>query len=140
MFKEFLDQIRTKQNAEVFEVVTNEAQIAYMDGFLRENHFAELPDDYRQFLSHCDGFYYNGLEAFGVKEHIVNGKNFTFPNIIALNEDKLEDKFYAGFTIVASAPQAYLLCCENENNYHLITPSYQLIKIYEKFSHFIADF
>lgn len=68
-----------------------------------------LPSDFCDFLSLCDGIYYDGLELFGTKEHPRPTKEYVFTNIIKANTPFSEYSFFSQKLIIGDMSENFII-------------------------------
>jgi hypothetical protein len=113
--------MKMKEHATVFDPVTQEAKIAYLDGYLEDNNFAKIPLDYENFLRECDGMFFSGVEFYGIDDHDIEGAAFTFPSILSINEYYLENAFTDKAVIIGAQPEYLYLFKEADKKYSVVS-------------------
>ena len=65
---------------------TKDAQIDFTNAMLKNNQFAQMPDDYGLFLKHSNGMASGEIEFFGTEKIHRAEYSYNFPNIVDANE------------------------------------------------------
>ena len=79
-----------------------------------------IPADYIQFLTLTDGLIYNGLHFFGVKEHEREVSNYTYPNLLSVNEDFQSCNRRKDILIVGEKDEDLIVYRTKENIYQIM--------------------
>ncbi len=129
MNKELIEKLFAKPGCITFSPASK-ADIARTQTQLQEMKFAALPDDFLDFLSYCDGCYYDGLEMFGAKPHPRHKKQYTFRNLSEENRDFCDYKFFLGKLIIGRMSE-HLLIYDEQNKLYAVLDRVNLCSMIE---------
>ena len=79
-----------------------------------------IPSDYLQFLTLTDGLIYNGLHFFGVKNHNREASVYTYPSLLAINEDFQSRNRRKDVLIVGEKDEDFIIYRPKEKVYQLM--------------------
>ena len=129
MNKELVEKLFAKSGCIAFSPATK-AYIDRAQAQLKEMNFAALPDDFLDFLSYCDGCYYDGLEMFGTKPHPRHKKQYTFRNLSEENRDFCDYTFFIGKLIIGRMSE-HLLVYAGQNKIYAVLDRVNLCSMVE---------
>ncbi len=87
---------------------------------LKELKFAAPTPDYMAFLSYLDGYYYDGLELFGIRTHLRISKQYTFSNLVEQNRNFCQYTFFIGKLIIGRLSEHFIIYDERNKLYAII--------------------
>ena len=93
MISRYLNHFRQLPGSVVFEPAVD-ANLTKIDAELTARNFSAIPGEYRNFLKLNDGLIFNGIEFYGSIPHYREERNYTFPNLITVNEYYLNYDYF----------------------------------------------
>ena len=93
MISRYLNHFRQSPGSVIFEPAVD-ANLTRIDAELTSRNFSAIPGEYRNFLKLNDGLIFNGIEFYGSIPHYREKKNYTFPNLITVNEYYLNYDYF----------------------------------------------
>lgn len=119
MNKDLLDKLCSQPSSLTFPPAVK-ADTARAVEQLKEMNFAVPTPDYLAFLSYCDGYYYDGLELFGIRTHLRMSKQYTFPNLVEQNRNFCQYTFFIGKLIIGRISEHFIIYDEHNKLYAIV--------------------
>ncbi len=116
MIEHYLKYFQRLPGSVVFEPAL-EANLVKIDNELTERKFSAIPKEYRNFLQSNDGLIFNGVEFYGSVPHYREEKNYTFPNLITVNEYYLNYDYFIRKLVIGRISENILVYDGAENTY-----------------------
>jgi len=111
-----------------------------IDTVLSEYNFAEIPDDYRRFLTFINGVTFDGLMFFGTKPQERKSKNYIFPSILSVNMEHKDLDFFQNKIIVGRGAEFILIYDKDSSNYKMLNRiNLKVKREYDNFINMIVD-
>ncbi len=117
MIKEYVEQIKNKDGCVYFAPAKAE-DIEAINNKMKEFLFAEIPAEYKEFLSLTNGIIYDGIEFFGCRPQIRN--NYTFPDLIKINQPYSEYAYFSDKIIIGRISESFIVYNSPSNDYAMI--------------------
>ena len=116
MISRYLNHFRQLPGSVVFEPAVD-ANLTKIDAELTARNFSAIPGEYRNFLKLNDGLIFHGLEFYGSIPHYREERNYTFPNLITVNEYYLNYDYFIRKLVIGRISENILLYDGAENVY-----------------------
>lgn len=116
MAEHILPLFKQKTGCITFEALS-QAALEDTNSYLLNNNFAELPDEYINFLKISDGFSYNGIELFGCSPKPREGKKYIFPDLMESNRPFAKYDFFKGKVIVGKLSESLVIFDKKNQSY-----------------------
>lgn len=116
MISRYLNYFRQITGNTFFEPAV-ESNLNKINMELTNRKFASIPDEYRNFLKLSDGLIINGIEFYGTMPHYREEKEYTFPNLITVNEYYLSYDYFIHKLVIGRISENLLLYNEAEKVY-----------------------
>ena len=108
MIKNLVEQIiRAKYSVHFSESAEND--ILQTNKFLTKQGFAEIPEDYREFLLQTNGIIFNGTELMGTAPQQRMEKQYIFPDLTQINKLYAKYDYFRGKLIIGRLPESLLI-------------------------------
>ena len=99
--------IRSQPGAVTFPSAP-EGELKKVQNYLASRNFGILPEDYLEFLRLTDGLSFNGIELYGSQPHFRESKNYTFPDLVSINQNYSDYNFFARKVILGRTSENIL--------------------------------
>ncbi len=116
MISRYLNHFRQAPGNVFFEPAV-ERNLNKINIELTNRNFAPIPDEYRNFLKLTDGLIFNGIEFYGCMPHYREEKEYTFPNLITVNEYYLSYDYFIRKLVIGRISENLLLYNDAEKVY-----------------------
>lgn len=116
MISRYLNYFRQATGCVFFEPAV-ESNLSKINHELTTRNFAPIPEEYYNFLKLTDGLIFNGIELYGSVPHYRELKEYTFPNLITVNEYYLNYDYFIRKLVIGRISENLLLYNENEKVY-----------------------
>ena len=116
MISRYLNHFRQSPGSVVFEPAVD-ANLTRIDAELTSRNFSAIPGEYRNFLKLNAKRKRNGIEFYGSIPHYREKKNYTFPNLITVNEYYLNYDYFIRKLVIGRISENILLYDGAENVY-----------------------